>query len=218
MGENDTFNEKTYRAQFDAEVKALDSDEDISKVLDKEIKNLQESIKDIAREHYSKIDERARTLADKMIEDAGLTKKEADAISNAIQNEFKKRVKKVAEKELTKNLGVTKLSSARRAKKLSDQLIEQINLGALDTDFYNSLFAEKYGLAKPLTVEQRQELKKLADIAASQETGSLFERKAVMDMLKYMDSLFPNNNRLNTFFSLYYASLLSGMSTSTYRS
>ena len=213
VGEED-FGEKVYRAQFAEEKKSLDSDSEIKSEINKAMKDLGVNIKDIIKEHYSKKDALARTLAEKLTENANLTNEEATLLSKAIENEFKSKVKERAEKELSKAMGVSRIPVKREIKKLADDLIEKINLGALDTEFYNGLFADKFKLAKPLTVEQRTELKRLADIVSKQVPGSLFERQATMDMLGFMDQLYPKNNMFNTFFSLYYSSMLSGMSTS----
>jgi len=213
VGEED-FGEKAYRDLFKEEKKSLDTDEDIAKEIDQTLKDLELSINDIIKKHYTEKESLARDLVEKLTEDAGLTPEEATELSKAIQREFNKKVKDKAAKRLAKDLGMSRIPVSREAKKLADDLLEKINLGALDSDFYNSLFAEKFGLAKPLTVEQRAELKRLADIVSKQEPGSLFERQAIMDMLKFMDAVYPKKNVFNTFFSLYYASLLSGMTTS----
>ena len=213
VGEED-FGESSYRSQFAEEKKSLDSDSEISSEIDKALEDIGINIKDVISKHYSEKDALGRTLSEKLIEDSGMSISDAKNISELIQEEFKKKIKDQAEKRLSKDLGISRIPVKKEVKILANDLIEKINLGALDSDFYNGLFAEKFKLAKPLTPEQRVELKRLADVVGKQDPGSIFERKAVMEMLKFMDSTYPRNNALNTFFSLYYASLLSGMSTS----
>ena len=215
IGKDEDFGETAFRAQFAEEKKSLDSDIEVAKEIDKALIDLNENIKDVVKQHYTKKEALGRTLAEKLIEEAGIPKNEAESMSKLIQNEFKSKIEAEARKQLTKALGVTRLSQKREAKKLADDLIEKINLGAVDSDFYNTLFADKFGLAKPLTPEQAAELKRLADVVSKQESGSLFERKATIDMLKYMNNVYPKDNVIGTFFSLYYASLLSGFTTST---
>jgi len=214
IGEDEDFNESAYRNHFAEEKKSLDTDAEVSLEIDKALNEIGTSIKDVINKHYTEKDELGRTLAQKLIEEAGISKDEANKMATLIQNELNKKIRDQAEKKLSQALGVTRLPVTRKVKKLADDLLEKINLGALDTEFFNGLFAEKFKLAKPLTPEQRIELKRLADIVSKQEAGSTFEANAMMDMLRFMDSLYPKNNRTNTFFSLFYASLLSGMSTS----
>lgn len=212
VGEED-FGEQAYRNQFSAEKKSLDADADISPEIDKALKELGTNIKDVINKHYTEKEELERSLTEKLIEDAGISKENAEEISKIIQEEFKEKIRKKSEQELSKALGLSRIPVKKKVKKLVDDLIDKINLGALNTEFFNGLFAEKFGLAKPLTLEQRVELKRLADIVNKQESGSVFERDAIMEMLKFMDTVYPTNNIVNTFFSLWYASLLSGLST-----
>lgn len=207
------FGEAAYRAQFAEEKKSLDSDAEISKGIDSALNELNKSIKDVISSHYTEKDALGRTLVEKLIEDSGLPEAEAKKMAKLIQNEFNEKVRKQAEIQLSKTLGVSHVPVKREVKKMANDLIEKINLGALDSDFYNGLFAEKFGLAAPLTPAQRVELKRLADIAGKQEPGSIMERKATLDMLKFMDGVYPRKNAFNTFFSLFYASMLSGVST-----
>ena len=211
---DEDFGEDKYRSQFSEEKKSLDSDSEISSEIDKALDEIGVNIKDVIFKHYSEKDTLGRTLSEKLTEEAGLSNLEAKNLSELIQSEFKKKVRDQAEKRLSKDLGVSRIPVKREVKILANDLIDKINLGSLDSDFYNELFSEKFGLAKPLSPDQRAELKKLASTVSKQEPGSLFERKAIMDMLKFMDGAYPRKNALNTFFALYYASLLSGMTTS----
>ena len=210
----DDFGESAFRKQFASEKKSLDNDQEINLEIDKALEEIGLNIKDIIKKHYTEKDDLGRKLAEKLIEEAGIDKKEAESISKLIQEEFKGKIKTKAEEALTKALGITRLPVKKEVKKLANDLIEKINLGALDSDFYNGLFADKFGLATPLTPEQRVELKRLAAIVGKQESGSTFEAEATMDMLRFMDSLYPKKNVSNTFFSLFYASMLSGVTTS----
>ena len=214
IGDNDSFDEKIYKKQFEEEKKSLDTNTDLGSEIDDILKQEGIKIKDVISKHYKERDVLGRGLAEKLIEDAGLSKEDAEVVSKMIQNEFAKKVREAAEKELSKTIGTTKLPVDKKVKKMADELINKINLGALDSDFYNSLFADKFGLAAQLTPEQAAELKRLATIAQEQEPGSLLERMAVKDMMVYMNNLYPKGGeRVNTFLSLYYASMLSGMTT-----
>jgi len=213
VGEDD-FGEDAYRNEFAEEKKSLDTDQEISKEIDDSLKELGVNIKDVIKKHYSEKDALSRTLAEKLVEESGMTNEEAANITSVIEKEFNAKIKDRAEKELSKALGVTRLPVTKEVKKLAEDLIEKVNLGALDSDFYNSLFAEKFGLAQPLTPEQRTELKRLASIAQKQRPDSYLHDQATMDMLRYMDNIYPKKNRFNVFMSLFYGSMLSGMSTS----
>jgi len=214
IGKDEDFGETAFRAQFAEEKKSLDSDIEVAKEIDKALIDLNENIKDVVKQHYTKKEALGRTLAEKLIEEAGIPKNEAESMSKLIQNEFKSKIEAEARKQLTKALGVTRLSQKREAKKLADDLIEKINLGAVDSDFYNTLFADKFGLAKPMTTEQAAELKRLAEIVQKQDPGSYLFNDATTELLRYMDGLYPKSDRFGTFISLVYGSLLAGPTTS----
>lgn len=186
--------------------------EDFVKDITKDIKS---KVKEIVSEHWAVRDAEVRSLTDKLVDEAGVSKKEAEYLAEIATQEFKKTVKEEAQKELTRLIGKSNIPKLKKKKDVIDKVMGAINLGALQDEFYTKLFAEHFGLVPDMSISEAQELERLANIVQQQPAGSIFERIAMMEMIGYLDKLYPKSDIGNTFISLAYASMLSGLSTST---
>jgi len=174
-------------------------------------------IKDIVRRHWSERDELGRTLAQKFIDEVGLDPAEAQSLEKLILDEYQKRIKETSEKELTRTLGTSKLPTKGKNKTLLDKMFDMLNMGALDTDMFSQLFAEKFGLAPKAGAEQMAEIMRLANVVQQTKGMGWIQRDATIDLTKYIYELYPQGRieeMFDTWIALAYANMLSGMSTS----
>lgn len=183
----------------------------------KEVENVSQKLDDIITKHWTERDKLGRTLADKFVAEAGLTKSEANELSNIVLEEYNKEIEKRSQQELTKLLGRSPLPKKKtKRKNVVDRLIDAVNLGALDSEFYTQLFGEYFGLQE-ITPNQAQKILELADNLQKLSGKGVFETQAALDLVTYMYELYPKSKgveALNVWIDMTYASLLSGVSTS----
>lgn len=183
----------------------------------KEKLNVANKLDDIITRHWEQRDALRRTLAQQFVEEAGLTTMEAEELQNMVLEEFNKQIKAKSEKELSKLLGSQKIPKEKAKKKSTlDKLTEAINLGALENEFYNKLFAEYFGL-RELTNEQRKEIIKRGDTLQRLKGLGNIEAKASKELIDYIYEIYPPNKAtefVNMWEGLIYASMLSGPFTS----
>ncbi|MCK5019139.1 MAG: hypothetical protein KAS32_18910, partial [Candidatus Peribacteraceae bacterium] len=180
-------------------------------------KELGIKIDDIVKKHWEERDALGRTLADKFIEEAGLTTLEANELSNIVLEEYGKQIKKKSQDELTKLLGRSVLPKQRTKRKtVIDKIFDASNLGALDTSFYSELFGEYFGLQK-ITPEQSKKILQLADSLQKLKGKGILETDVARELASYIYELYPKSKTsefVNLWMDMVYASLLSGVSTS----
>lgn len=180
-------------------------------------KELGNTIDQIIKEHWEVKDELGRTLAEKFVEEAGLTSLEAEELAKIVLDEYSRQIKDKSQGELTKLLGRSPLPKAKaKRKNVIDKIAEATNLGALDSDFYAQLFGEYFGLIE-LTDQQTKDILKLSDNLQKLRGTGTFETNAAMDLANYMYELYPrakSTEAINLWIDMAYASLLSGVSTS----
>jgi hypothetical protein len=180
-------------------------------------KELGTKIDEIVKQHWEEKDALGRTLSEKFIEEAGLTSLEANELSQIVLDEYQKQIQERSQTELTKLLGRSPLPKQKaKRKNVVDRLSEAANLGALDSEFYQQLFGEYFGIAE-LTTEQSKKIIKLADNIQRLKGTGLFETDAARDLASYMFELYPRKKgteAINLWIDMAYASLLSGVSTS----
>ena len=185
-----------------------------------EMKSLKIKISDIVKMHWSERDVLGRTLAQKLIDDAGLTDSEAKVLEKAILDEYDSMIKERLDsfKELTDLLGKEKIpTEAKKKLSVMDKMLQMINLGALDENVFRQLFAEKFGLAPELDRNQSNIIMQKAAIVQQMTGKGWFYRDAVIDMAKYMYELVPRkamNEIAETWTALAYTHMLSGIPTS----
>ncbi|MFA5638628.1 MAG: hypothetical protein WC961_07105 [Anaerovoracaceae bacterium] len=179
-------------------------------------------IEDIIKEHYSVVDRAGRTLAQKLVDEGGLTMASAKEIETRVLKEFDRLVREKSEKQLRKRLGLEEKPEDTRAdtkkkKNVIDKMIELLNMGAVNNQEFRDAYAEKFGLAKPMTAEQSKELIRLADIVQQTRGMGSLHVDAVRDMTSFIYELMPQSKRsevMEEWMALAYASMLSGISTS----
>lgn len=206
------------KGKFEEKYKSnlISESESVEKEVKSELVELEETVRDIVKKHWSDKSVIGESIAEKLVSKAGLSQSEAESLSKSIINEFNNQINSVAQKEMTKIMGTSMVPFDKETKSLTKKMIEAINMGALDDSFYTGLFSEKFGLMPDLTLEQSQEIKKLAELIQSQEVGSNLYSDAVVKFATYVESVYPVHkwkNRAQTFIGLNYAFMLSGIST-----
>ena len=172
------------------------------------------NIKDLIKQHYSAKEEVSGNLRNKLVDQLGLSKKEAQDLSEAIEGEFKSLMTDQAQNELTKLYGTSKIPQKRDTKNDQEKIIEAINLGAFDTDFYSALVADKFGLST-ITREDVAKLVEMSDKIQQMPPGELKNRK-LQEFNDYIDSIKDVSRRqrvIDLVLDIYYTSILSGPST-----
>ena len=172
------------------------------------------NIKDLIKQHYSAKEEVSGNLRNKLVDQLGLSKKEAQDLSEAIEEEFKSLMTDQAQNELTKLYGTSKIPQKRDTKNDQEKIIEAINLGAFDTDFYSALVADKFGLST-ITREDVAKLVEMSDKIQQMPPGELKNRK-LQEFNDYIDSIKDVSRRqrvIDLVLDIYYTSILSGPST-----
>jgi hypothetical protein len=186
--------------------------------LTEEMKSLKLRISDIVKMHWSQRDELGRTLAQKLVDDAGLSEAEAKKLETAILTEYNKRIQDRLKsfKDLANLLGKEKVPTDKKKKTRLDRLIELVNLGALEEDVYRGLFADKFGLAPEITSEQGRIIMQKASVVQQMTDKGWFYREAVKDLTKYLYELNPTskfNEWAETWIALSYSNMLFGYFT-----
>jgi len=186
-------------------------DEEMTTAIEKKVKL--KDVQNLVKQHYTDKEQVSKTIAEKLIKEYNLSESDAKSIEAIVSKAVANKLRKVGEKQLTKTMGTSKIPIKKSPKDVLNKINEAINKGALDSEFYQQLFAENFGLVKPLTAQEAEQLRKLSTAVQKANTGSLLEQKAVIEMAKFMDSKYPQGSAVDTFFALAYASMLSGMTT-----
>ncbi len=179
-------------------------------------KFISKKISDVITAHWSEKDELKRTLAQKLIDEVGLSETDAKRIEKEVLEKFDKEILERSQKQLTKLLGVQKIPTEKKKKGIVGKMIELINLGALDEELYRDLFAEKFNLAK-LSDEHKTEIMRLANNVQLASGKGWLERDATIRLAKYIYELYPlkkSSEMSETWLAMAYANMLFGISTS----
>lgn len=145
-------------------------------------------IKAAIKEHYDLKVARAQSLADKLINEYGLSGKDAKAIERIVHEEFAKRMQEASAKELTKLYGSSTLKQPRpKPKTDAEKLTEAINMGAFSNSFYSQLVAQKFGIVE-FTPDNIAKMEQLADRVSKLPDGEVRDR-AFQEYNEYIDSL-----------------------------
>ena len=179
-------------------------------------KEIGKQINDVIKKHWSEKDELRRTLAQKLVDEAGLSEADAKRLETSILAEFDKMILEKSQKQLTKILGTEKIPVEKAKKGIIGKMIELINMGALDETLYRNLFAEKFNLIE-LTDQHKEEILRLASNVQLSSGRGWLERDATIKLAKYIFELYPakrSAEMLDTWISMTYANMLFGPSTS----
>ncbi len=193
----------------------LDRQESKSRMREGE-KLASKKISEVITAHWTERDELKRTLAQKLMDEAGLTETEAKRIEKEVLDKFDDEILKRSQKQLTKILGTQKIPTEKKQKGVVGKMIELVNMGALDEDLYRNLFAEKFKLVE-LNEKNTQEILRLANNIQMASGRGWLERDATIKLAKYIYELYPESRRsefVDTWIAMSYANMLSGISTS----
>jgi hypothetical protein len=185
------------------------NDKMLSRAISKGLREMGTTISDIVTKHYTVVDNTKQSLADRLVNDAGLSGTEAEALSKAIQKEFDN----IATKKKSQIL--EKMFSKKERKKtefrtLEQDLIRLTNLGAFRNDNIVQMYGDKMGWPK-LTEENVKELERLATIVQKTE-DPIKKRKAVEDLLAYQANI-KGTSIMEFVTAVWYANILSGYNT-----
>jgi hypothetical protein len=185
------------------------NDKMIARSISKGLREMGTTIAEIVTKHYTVVDNTRQSLADKLVNDAGLSGAEAEALSKAIQKEFDN----IATKKKSQIL--ERMFSKRDRKKteirtLEQDLIRMTNLGAFRNDSIVQMYGDKMGWPK-LTDENIKELERLATIVQKTE-DPIRKRKAIEDLLAYQANI-KGTSVMEFVTAVWYANILSGYNT-----
>lgn len=174
-------------------------------------------INEIIAYHYTEKESVTKSLAEKLIDEAGLTGDEAAKLEEIVHKQMEKALREKGKDFMDKTMGKSPVFRKRKKKQIIDKMIEQVNAGAMDEQHYRQLFAIQFGLLPNITNEQAQRVKQLAENVQNQVEGTIFFNEAVKQMADYMTEIIPKK-AWNTVFDVWvasmYANMLSGPTTS----
>jgi len=181
----------------------------INRTVNKGLKDMGKNINDLIVQHYTVLDGTRQDLADKLVEQAGLTGTQAKALSDAVQKEFD-RIATQKKQQALEKIFSKKERRKPAVKTLEGDIIKMSNLGAFTNNDIVEMYGDKMGWAK-LTDEQRQKIGELADIVQNTK-DSIAKRRATEDLLAYQ-ALLKGNSTMDLVTSIWYANVLSGYNT-----
>jgi hypothetical protein len=150
------------------------------------LKDLKETIEDIAKMHFTEASNVVETLVDKLVMEAGLSHADAVEYAKILTDEINKQLKDKKVKLLDKLLN----TKSRKVVKLTEleKIINAVNLGALSSSDFSNLFAKKFGF-KAITPEQIQYLHDTINLMF--ETNGIMRRRMAQKLADYIDSMKP---------------------------
>jgi hypothetical protein len=177
------------------------------------MKELDQKIDDIIRQHYTVYEAAKQTLADKLVQGAGLTEVEAAKLADAVKAEFERlateRKKALVEQYAKRKFGDKKVTKTEK-KGIEDELIFLTNTGAFgEADFINK-YGELRGWPK-LTDKNIKEIERLADRIQTAPPGRP-RLEAIEDLLGYQENL-SGVSKWEVAQSVWFANMLSGFET-----
>ncbi len=159
---------------FRAHIESVLSEEasqivDVETIVEKGMKDLDIKISDIVSTHWNNIQNIGKTLVDRLIEEAGLSGKEAEIMAEEIMEVYegiiKERQMQLLEKEFGPKEDVKETPKERRKRKTqSEKILADINKGVLTEDLFVDAFAEKYGF-QSIPPNVRVKMNEFADMA-----------------------------------------------------
>jgi hypothetical protein len=176
-------------------------------------KRLKDLIFDTIASHWLVEKTDGKTLTDRLVDDVGLTRKEAEQIAKIAEEAVKRDSQKIFDDTLGK-----KIVNTNTKKSAFDKFFKLIKRGALTNENYYEVFAKEYKLQKGLTQEQKNELQRLSMNAHLMSPYGYLGDLAFNEFAQYMakiteqDSWIERQTRL--MIAANYAKMLSGITTS----
>ena len=170
--------------------------------------NLEERLEDVVKKHYTEVDKTKKALSEKIVKELDLPEAQAKELSKLIEDEFDRLATEKKRKALNKLK--PRVAKKKEHEQLHEQIIKLSNLGALDEETTQQLYADKFGLPE-LTAEQAARVKELANRVQKATKGEA-KNKASQDLINYQTKIVgvPIGEIAQ---SIWYAKVLSGLST-----
>ena len=176
----------------------------------KGLKEMNVKISDLIKKHYSEVNATREDLANKFVNEAGLTGAEADALSQKVQTEFDRIVKQRKESAIKRYM--PRQGDPKKKKEAFEKLVEASNLGAVDEAMVNDALAESLGI-DGLSAEDAKNIQDLANKVQEAQTERE-ELRAIQDLLTYQENL-NGFSWFDATQAVWMASILSGWKTQT---
>jgi len=187
------------------------------RLISKGLNDMKVKISEVVKKHFTEVESVKTTLAEKLVEEAGLEGEEATELANKIKDAFDRvattKKNKILEDELERlKRAARKLNGTKEvtAKQLHDDIIRLTNLGGFNNTELLDLLAAKVGTGK-LTQQEGARLQFLAERVRQAPEGSP-KNDAIQDLLNYQANLKgASAGELSQ--AVWYASLLGGYKT-----
>jgi len=208
----------------DEKIKAQIFDEADKQLNKADIKLIGDALKDrnikiskVVKEHYTVVEKAKKSLAQKLMDEAGMEQSNAKELSDKVQAAFDRIASRKKRNILYKGKARfdkinNTLKGAKKVEKntVADDIIKYTNLGAFDNNDFTDMLSDKFGVGE-ISPEQAAKLKELADKIQKAPEGSL-KRDATEDLLAYRAKI-RGNDLGETVQAVYYANILSGYKT-----
>lgn len=181
------------------------------------VKDIGVEVSKVVKEHWTKQNSTAQTLAEKLIYKLGLTPEEAAIFDKRITQEVAKIFEETRIKEIHKTLNLDKDGNKKERipvnNRIVDQIIKAINLGLLTDSKFQDFFAEKYGFTH-LTTSDITQIKRFNDLINLHQ-GSEMSRRYMKEMMDYIQHLKPTTAEsfFNAIQTLTIRAILTGINT-----
>lgn len=184
------FDEKAYKAFIEMQaINEPDVNKSEREIVEQGLKDLDVKVNDIIGTHWTSKEQLGKDLTERLVQEANLPFTEANALSKKIQTAYNEIVAERQIKVLTERLGTSKIPTPKDGKKLpknrQQQIIEDINKGALTDDMFVNLFADYYGFRK-ITPEAQAKLNDFVDKIERLSNQPELRQRALIQMQDYM--------------------------------
>jgi len=183
----------------------------------KGVKDIENEINKIVKEHYTVKEESKKSLINKFIDKLGLEKEEATQLAKEIQTEFdniaSRKKGDILDREIRRlnKIKSKQLSGAKvERRQVQDEIIKFSNLGAFDNGKLLDVIAERLGIGKVSPAEAAKIIE-LANKIQEAPIGSP-KTNATVELLKYRANL-KGTNWGEVAQGVWYANILSGYAT-----
>lgn len=204
-------NEKDFAGIYNEAEKI--ADKALIKDINKEIKEQDIKLAELAREYYTDQENIGKSIKDELVDKLGLTGQQAEVIGKKIDKIFKEKLHAEQLEQLSKKYS-SKIpvltNNKKKTETMARKLLNEINLGTLNFDVYEQLFAERHNL-----ISYNKESKAIIDGIVKRinnsPTGTLRNR-AEVELLDYIVSL-QKKSLYKLGVSYMYTSMLSSYQT-----
>lgn len=211
-----SWGEEAFRKDLEDKLSAFDQVIDPKKVVTNAIKDHEVNLKELVKKHYTELDKAKQSLTEKLISESGLNEQEAGELAVEIGKEFDKIATKKKREFLNKKISSLEKALqpkvAKQKQQLYDKIIELTNARTLTHKEFEDLYSQYFELPK-LSTDQIGKITELANKVQNAK-GPEAQSKATQDLLKYQSSL-SGINMADVAMSIWYANVLSGLSTQT---